>query len=138
MDTTHLSIRADGAVVALDEEVGSIPNDARLDGRDIEADLGGEAHHESLVFGRGRKTGDRRLQDVRRRLARRRQRHRAIHENDRHFRLRPGERKPEPLLAREQGAAGDRPSPREWSGRSAAGRKREMNHATDVHRLLGS
>ena len=108
MDPAHASVFASGAVIALDQQKCSITNDSRLDRRHIETDCGGKAHHEGLVLGRSRETRYGRLENMRGRLARRRQRHRAIHQNDRHLRLRAGERETQSFLARKQRASGQR------------------------------
>ena len=41
MDSTHISVAVNGAIIAFDEQKGSISDDTRFDRRDIKADCGG-------------------------------------------------------------------------------------------------
>ena len=108
MNPADQAIFAAEAVIALNEQKGSVPHNPRLHRGHVETDDSGKAHHQGLVLGRTGEPGNRRLEDVCRRLAGRWQGHRAVDQNHRHFGLCAGEGQSQPLLAGEQGPDGQR------------------------------
>ena len=95
----HGTVRFPLPVVAGDEQAVPIGNAVRVHRGRVHAYAGGEAHRERLVLGRGREAGDGRLEDVRGRLPRPRQRDPPADQDDGELRLRPGERQPQAARA---------------------------------------